>query len=187
MRIIAGSARGTLLTAPKGIDTRPTQDKVKESLFNMLQGDVAGSDVLDLFAGSGALGLEALSRGADSAVLADLSREAVQCIRKNVEKLRFQERTMVLACDWQQAAAALSRENRAFDLIFLDPPYRMEELGPLCDALAEKKLLRPGAVIVWERRAGGTAELSDGFFCFKRRSYGDTELCLYRYGEEVGK
>ena len=112
MRIIAGSARGTPLLAPKGMDTRPTQDKVKESLFNMLQGQLEDGAALDLFAGSGALGLEAVSRGASRAVLVDQSREASQCIRRNIEKLRFQDRAELLTCDWKQAVSKLARESR---------------------------------------------------------------------------
>ena len=111
MRIIAGSARGTPLLAPKGMDTRPTQDKVKESLFNMLQGQLEDGAALDLFAGSGALGLEAVSRGASRAVLVDQSREAAQCIRRNIEKLRFQDRAELLTCDWKQAVSKLAREG----------------------------------------------------------------------------
>lgn len=181
MRIIAGSARGTPLLAPKGMDTRPTQDKVKESLFNMLQGQLEDGAALDLFAGSGALGLEAVSRGAGRAVLVDQSREAAQCIRRNIEKLRFQDRAELLACDWKQAVSKLSREGRRFDLVFLDPPYRMDDLGPLCDELDGAGLLNPEAVVVWERRTGTENVLSPAFSLFKQRAYGDTEMLLYRY------
>lgn len=181
MRIIAGSARGTPLLAPKGMDTRPTQDKVKESLFNMLQGQLEDGAALDLFAGSGALGLEAVSRGASRAVLVDQSREASQCIRRNIEKLRFQDRAELLTCDWKQAVSNLAREGRRFDLVFLDPPYRMDDLGPLCDELDGAGLLNPEAVVVWERRTGTKNELSPAFALMKQRAYGDTEMLLYRY------
>lgn len=181
MRIIAGSARGTPLLAPKGMDTRPTQDKVKESLFNMLQGQLEDGAALDLFAGSGALGLEAVSRGASRAVLVDQSREAAQCIRRNIEKLRFQDRAELLTCDWKQAVSKLAREGRKFDLVFLDPPYRMDDLGFLCDELDAAGLLNPEAVVVWERRTGTKNELSPAFALMKQRAYGDTEMLLYRY------
>ena len=181
MRIIAGSARGTPLVAPRGMDTRPTQDKVKESLFNMLQGEWEDSAALDLFAGSGALGLEAVSRGARLAVLVDQSKEAAQCIRRNIEKLRFQDRAELLGCDWKQAVSKLARESHRFELVFLDPPYRMDDLGPLCDELAAAGLLAPEAVVVWERRTGTENVLSPAFSLFKQRAYGDTEMLLYRY------
>ena len=141
MRIIAGSARGTPLLAPRGMDTRPTQDQVKESLFNMLQGAWEGGAALDLFAGSGALGLEAVSRGAELAVLVDQSKEAAQCIRRNIEKLRFQDRAELLNCDWKQAVSKLARESLRFEMVILDPPYRMDDLGPLCGELAAAGLL----------------------------------------------
>mgnify|MGYP005947524465 FL=1 len=181
MRIIAGSARGTPLLAPKGMDTRPTQDKVKESLFNMLQGQLEDGAALDLFAGSGALGLEAVSRGASRAVLVDQSREASQCICRNIEKLRFQDRAELLTCDWKQAVSKLARESRKFDLVFLDPPYRMDDLGSLCDELDGAGLLNPEAVVVWERRTGTKNELPPAFALMKQRTYGDTEMLLYRY------
>lgn len=181
MRIIAGSARGTPLLAPRGMDTRPTQDKVKESLFNMLQGAWEGGTALDLFAGSGALGLEAVSRGAELAVLVDQSKEAAQCIRRNIEKLRFQDRAELLNCDWKQAVSKLAREGRRFELVFLDPPYRMDDLGPLCGELAAAGLLAPEAIIVWERRTGTEKTLPSAFALFKQRAYGDTEMLLYRY------
>jgi len=184
MRIISGTARGAQLFAPKGMDTRPTTDKVKESLFNMLQGEVPGATVLDLFAGSGGLSLEALSRGADRAVLVDQSREAIGCIRRNVEKLRFGDRVQLLNCDWQQAVHRLSQEGTAFDLVFLDPPYRMNDLSPMCDTLLEKGLLMEDALIVWERKSGSDKVLSPAFSLLKQRSYGEIEICFYRYAKE---
>ena len=127
MRIISGSARGRTIVAPQGMDTRPTQDYVRESLFNILRADVPGARVLDLFAGSGALGLEALSRGAEHAVFVDSARAAVACVRRNVETLRMDGRCQVLACDWRAAAQRLA--GGGFDLVFIDPPYRMENTG----------------------------------------------------------
>ena len=119
MRIIAGQCGGAQLYAPRGMDTRPTQDKVKESLFSIIQAYVPGAQVLDLFAGSGALALEALSRGADFAALADRDREAVSCIRRNGEKLRFMDAMRIYAGDWRQALSQMKGEERRFDLVFL--------------------------------------------------------------------
>lgn len=183
MRIIAGSARGTQLLAPKGMDTRPTQDKVKESLFSMIQWDVPDASVLDLFAGSGALALESLSRGASEAVLVDKSREALDCIRKNITKLRMQDRAVLLACDWEQALAKCAADGRAFDLVFLDPPYRMTELGSMCLRMLDLKLLSPGAVLVLEHRTGIVPEMAPCFSLEKERAYGDTEIHFYRLEE----
>lgn len=185
MRIIAGEARGVPLMAPKGMDTRPTTDKIKESLFNILQGEVEGSSVLDLFAGSGGLGLECLSRGAAGAVLVDQSREAASCIRRNVEKLRFGDRAVLLNVDWQKALIQLSMQEKHFDLVFLDPPYRMDDLRELCDLLAVKGLLEPQALIVWERKNGSDKTLSARFEQVKQREYGETEIVFYRYTGEA--
>ena len=111
----------------------------------------------------------------------DQSKEAAQCIRRNIEKLRFQDRAELLGCDWKQAVSKLARESRRFELVFLDPPYRMDDLGPLCDELAAAGLLAPEAVVVWERRTGTENVLSPAFSLFKQRAYGDTEMLLYRY------
>ena len=181
MRVIAGSARRLLLKTVDGMETRPTTDRIKETLFNMLQNDLYGARFLDLFAGSGALGLEAVSRGAELAVLVDQSKEAAQCIRRNIEKLRFQAKVELLNCDWKQAVSKLAREGRRFELVFLDPPYRMDDLGPLCGELAAAGLLAPEAIIVWERRTGTEKTLPSAFALFKQRAYGDTEMLLYRY------
>ncbi len=184
MRIIAGRARGTQLLAPKGMDTRPTQDKVKESLFSMIQLDVPEAAVLDLFAGSGALALESLSRGATSAVLVDKSREALDCIRKNIQKMRLEEQAEVLACDWQQALSKCSQTGRRFDLVFLDPPYRMTALGDMCARMQEMNLLSPGAMLVLEHRTGLLPQMPEGFALEKERTYGDTQIHFYRWEDE---
>lgn len=182
MRIIAGAARGTQLFAPKGQDTRPTQDRVKESLFNILRAEVEGATVLDLFAGSGALALEALSRGAAKAALVDRDREAMACIRRNVEKLRFEDRTELLFCDWTQALPKLRQSGYRFDLVFLDPPYKMTEAGEICQRLYAEGLLKPDALTVVEHRAGAAPALDAPFETCDARVYRDTEVHFYRLG-----
>ncbi len=183
MRIIAGSARGHTLIAPRGRDTRPTQDYVRESLFNILQRDVPGARVLDLFAGSGALALEALSRGAEAAVLADGAAEAIACIRRNVETLRMDERATVLKGEWQATLRRLAAENRRFTLVFLDPPYRMEDTGAQCARMADLGLLENGALVVIEHRRGRTPATDARFALRDERGYGDTEIHFYTYQE----
>lgn len=118
VRIIAGNAGGRLLLAPKGMDTRPTQDKVKESLFSILQGELADARVLDLFAGSGALGLEAISRGAAFAVFCDKARPAQQAVWHNVEALGFAARCELLRCPWQVALRKIQARGDRFDIVF---------------------------------------------------------------------
>ena len=121
MRIIAGTARSRTIEAPKGRDTRPTLDRVRENLFNILQMRIFDAVCLDLFAGSGALAFEALSRGASHAVLCDHDRNAHLVEKKNAQSLGFDERCEIFLSDWHDAVQRLS--GRAFDLIFLDPPY----------------------------------------------------------------
>ena len=134
MRVIAGTARRINLKTPEGLDTRPTQDRIKETLFNILQFDLEGKDVLDLFSGSGALGIEALSRGAKRAVFCDAAKQAVLCIEENLEKTHFKEQALVIPGDYNGAINALMRKDYHFGLVFMDPPYGKE--------LAEKALLR---------------------------------------------
>lgn len=189
MHIIAGERRGAQLFAPKGMDTRPTQAKVKESLFNIIQAYVPDARVLDLFSGSGNLALEAISRGAHSAVMVDMDREAAACIRRNVDKLRYGECTRLYKCDWRQAITQMQAANEApFDLVFLDPPYRMTELNEMCAALADCGLLAPDCMLVLEHRTGGFDRPDERFEEWKERTYADTQIHFYLYaGNEEGE
>ena len=179
MRIIAGTARGRTLIAPKGQSTRPTQDYVRESLFNIIQRDVPGATVLDLFAGSGALALEALSRGAESAVLADKARPAVDCIRRNIDALVFSDQAVFLQADWRKTLR--QPFDRPFDLVFLDPPYSLALYREITDTLNDQKLLADGALIVIEHRRDVPVSLSPLFALTDHRNYGDTEIDFYRF------
>ena len=144
MRVIAGSAKGRRLFAPKGTETRPTSDRVKESLFNILGERVIGGAVLDLYAGSGALGIEALSRGAARAVFVDAEKAAIETIRRNVEGAGFSDRATIRRASAKTALRDLTADGERFDLIFLDPPYRIEaaQLEAAVGA-ASLRLMRP--------------------------------------------
>ena len=181
MRIIAGSRKGSQIVAPKGHDTRPTQDRVRESLFNILQGDVPGASVLDLFAGSGALGLESISRGAQAAVFVDSARIAIDCLRKNVEKLGFNAQAQILPGEWHLAIRRLARQKSQFDLVFLDPPYAMEDTTGMMAALADAGLLSGGALMVVEHRKGADPAPHPLFTLRDKRCYGDTEISFLDY------
>ena len=172
MRIIGGTARSRVIEAPRGMDTRPTLDRVRENLFNILQDEVRGAAVLDLFAGSGALGLEALSRGAARAVLADHDREAHRVEARNTEKLGFGDRCEVLLGDWRQVLARL--RGQRFDLVFLDPPYDMTDLREVTGQLLP--LLSPDAVVSVEHRRGGMPAFADGYALRQTRLYGVAAL-----------
>ena len=151
MRIISGNMRGTKLYTLDGMDvTRPTLDRVKESLFNILNLKLKDSIVLDLFAGSGALGLEAISRGAKQAFLCDVSNEAIRVISQNVEKTRTKERVVVLKNDYKKNLDKFKCENLKFDIIFLDPPYKTEYNIESVRKILENDLLSDDGVIVIE-------------------------------------
>ena len=181
MRIIAGSARGRLIQAPRGQDTRPTQDYVRESLFNILQREVPEARVLDLFAGSGALALEALSRDAEQATLVDHAGEAITCIQRNLELLGFAQRATVIRAEWDVALARLASAGKTFTLVFLDPPYAMEDTGAQCNRLADLGLLSQGACVVVEHRREHTPTPDTRFALRSARRYGDTMIHFFEY------
>ena len=178
MRIIAGSARGRVFEAPKGMDTRPTLDRVRENVFNILQMKVRGARVLDLFSGSGAMAFEAISRGAKSAVLVDHDRQAHQMQRQNVEKLRMGDRCTILHCDWKQAVMQLTAKKDAFDVIILDPPYAMHDMTAVLEAL--RPLMAEDAVILLEHEAKVFPATPDGFELFDNRKYGVAGVSFFR-------
>lgn len=181
MRIIAGEMRSRTILAPKGSDTRPTLDRTRESLFNIIAAECPDARVLDLYAGSGALALEALSRGAESAVLCDCSREAAKAIRQNIESLKLENRARFLFMQDTQAIALLAREKAVFDLVFLDPPYRLDT-APACRALAESGVLLPDALVVIEHAAAAQPAPGEGYERVDQRKYRDTMISFYRYG-----
>ncbi|HEU4448792.1 MAG TPA: 16S rRNA (guanine(966)-N(2))-methyltransferase RsmD [Gaiellaceae bacterium] len=157
MRIIAGSRKGARLFAPKGADTRPTGDRVREAVFNLV-GPVDGADVLDLYAGSGAMGLEALSRGAARVTFVESSRAAAETILRNLDKLRL-EGAVVLRDDAARKLAADVAGGRRYDLVLVDPPYRM--LARILPTLASSlpAVLAPGGLVVVESDAREEPEL----------------------------
>lgn len=182
MRIIAGSKRGQTFAAPKGMDTRPTLDRIKESLFGILQFDIAGRRVLDLFAGSGNLGLEALSRGAEYALFNDHGRESAAVIRGNVAKLGFEHSAKVLCLDYLSAIRMAAGDGPGFDLVFLDPPYRAGLVEQAMAAMLEEGVLRAGARVIVEHAGKLPPETPQGFTLADRRAYGDTALSFYDLG-----
>lgn len=151
MRVIAGSKRGTVLKAPEGLHTRPTTDRIKETLFNILMPYVGGSCFLDLFSGSGAVAVEALSRGADMAVMVENDKRAVSCIRQNLEKTGFTgKEARIFQNDMDYALKLIKRENMSFDIVFMDPPYNMDLERNALIKLKELSLLNEGAIVVVE-------------------------------------
>lgn len=181
MRVITGSARGRRLETLPGDATRPTADKVKEGLFSAIQFEIEGRHVLDLFAGSGQLGIEALSRGAADCVFVDRNTDAVQIIKKNLQSTGLYAQSQVVGTD---ALSYIIRPGTKFDLVFLDPPYAS---GLLEQALrGVVPLVNPGGVIICESdRDGVLPDAVGSFRLYRVRRYGRVNIWIYRMAEEA--
>ena len=175
MRVSGGDLRGRTLRAPRGRATRPTSERARQGLFDWLGPRIAGARVLDLFAGSGALGIEALSRGAECAVFVERDREALRSLRKNVEDLGVAERARVIGVRVERALVQLAREGACFALVLADPPYGGPEGPSLAQAGQLVDILAPGGVLVIERGGREAAgEAGPGLALRESREYGDT-------------
>lgn len=178
MRVIAGKARGIQLNTPDGMLTRPTADRVKEALFSIIQFDLPGARVLDLFGGTGQLGIEALSRGASKAVFVDSRREACQLIRSNLKKTHMEPDAIVVQSDYLEY---LNRCKERFDLILLDPPYAEVFLETAIKRITEIDILQSGGIIVAEHPLGKELPWEfEGYTRSKDYKYGKIMLTLYR-------
>ncbi len=182
MRIITGQARGIQLKAPEGEATRPTAARVKEAVFSMLQFDIEGRSVLDLFAGSGQLGLEAASRGAADVTFVDKSKEAMAVIKENIKKTKLTEYCNFYQTDYIDFIKRFA--SKPFDIIFLDPPYAMSLYKPAIEALLEKGLLKPTTLIVCESNADqvfdGDDSLAEKFTIEKQSRYSKTVINIFK-------
>jgi len=180
LRIIAGAFKGRRLKSPSGLRIRPALDKVKEAVFDILY-DVEGYIVLDLFAGTGSMGLEALSRGAQFAVFVDNWRESIRLIRENIARTGTEERTRILGVDVRKGIEILSKEGAQFDLIFVDPPYLKGLVLPTVSYLFEKGLMRADGVIIAEHHPKELiSPLPDGLSVSDSRSYGQTRVTFFK-------
>ena len=178
MRVITGKARGVQLKTPEGMLTRPTADRVKEALFSIINFDIPGSKVLDLFGGTGQLGIEALSRGANSAVFVDAREDACKIIRENLRRTKLENQAKVVRCDYLDY---LSRCKEKFDIILLDPPYAEVFLEKSLKSITEIDILQSGGIIIAERPLGKELLLDfEGYTRSKDYKYGNTLLTLYR-------
>lgn len=176
MRIISGCRRGHKLFEFEGMDVRPTTDRVKESIFNMIQPYIPGARVLDMFAGSGALSFEMLSRGAEHAVLLDKDKRSVELIEKNIKSLKFEELCTVreISCfDY------LGSCREQFDVIFLDPPYNKGFIEPSLTAIVENDVLDDSGIIVLESDDTDYRNEIEGLRLIKQKRYGRTYITLY--------
>ncbi|MBO5952673.1 MAG: 16S rRNA (guanine(966)-N(2))-methyltransferase RsmD [Oscillospiraceae bacterium] len=178
MRVITGKARGVVLKAPEGMLTRPTADRVKEAMFSIIQFDIPGAKVLDLFGGTGQLGIEALSRGAKQAVFVDSREDACRLIRENLRKTGFDKEGRVVRSDYLEF---LQRCTETFEIILIDPPYAEVFLENSIKMITEIDILQSGGIIVAERPFGKELALDiPGYTRSRDYKYGKTLLAIYR-------
>ena len=178
MRVISGKARGVVLKTPEGMATRPTADRVKEAMFSIIQFDLPGAKVLDLFGGSGQLGIEALSRGAKSAVFVDFAPAACKLIEENLKRTKLQEKGRVVRSDY---LSYLKTCREKFDIILLDPPYAEKFLENALNFITEIDILQSNGIIVAERPLEKELLLDfQGYSRSRDYKYGSTLLTVYR-------
>ncbi len=189
MRIIAGKARGKEIATPKGFETRPVTDMIRESLFDIWQFDIEGADFLDLFSGSGCMGLEALSRGAAQVVMVDASPEPIRIIKQNLERCGLDKLDYeVIRGDVFNVIPRLARAGRTFDIIYLDPPFTAESIFiPVMEALSDGALLKDhGTVVI---RARKEIEMPDEIGVLtkvREKRYGISTVHFYERADEIG-
>lgn len=184
MRIIAGKARGRKLIPPATMETRPTLDRVKEAMFSSIYGYIQDSIVIDVFAGTGSLGLEAASRGAKEVYLIDKSSVTFPLLKENVKSLKFEDFCIPLNMDSYEALNLLSNKEKVFDLIFIDPPYCKEMIPEAMRIVKEKNLLQKDGIIV--TKIDSIEEIYPGYediALIKSKKYGNTTVCYYKYNE----
>lgn len=181
MRIITGKAKGKKLVTLNGEATRPTSERVKEAIFSMIQFEIEGRSVLDLFGGSGQLGLEALSRGAKKAVIADSSREAMSIIAKNADITKLSDNCHLLNCDWTETIKRLSGEK--FDIVFLDPPYKLDLIPLVIEPLYE--IVKPTSIIVCESGNSLSDKIGEKYEIIKQAKYGIAYITIIKPQKEI--
>ena len=185
MRVISGKARGLKLNTPKNEDVRPTTDRVKESLFNIINFYVMDNNILDLFAGTGSLGIECLSRGAHKCVFVDKSKESMAIVKSNIKKARVENESTVLNLDFKSAINSLALKKEKFDVIFMDPPYYENMFIECLKSIDKFNLLDEDGIIVVEHDTKDLFEDSIGRLNKSReKKYGNTTLTFYKLEEQ---
>ena len=188
MRVVSGEAKGRRLKTPGGDRIRPTADRVKESLFEIIGERIRDARVLDLFAGTGNLGIEALSRGARSVLFVDADRAAIRLIGQNLTLTRLDDRAETWRSDARAALGKLAGSGRCFDIVLLDPPYGTGYEEPVLRRLSRSEILPPGSLTVIEHdRRIDLAERIDSLERFDQRRFGDTMLSFYRQSPEKAR
>jgi 16S rRNA (guanine(966)-N(2))-methyltransferase RsmD len=181
MRVIAGRAGGVPLKAPRGRGVRPTADRVREALFSVLGGRVTGAAVLDLFAGSGAVGIEALSRGAESCIFVENNGAHLAVIKANLVKTGLADKARLLRLEVRQALSLLCRERFQADFVFLDPPYSSDDIPAVLETVGRGALLKAGGLVVVEHSSRNRF-WAEAYPDAKQKKYGDTFLTFIAHG-----
>ena len=181
LRVISGSARGHKLVSPTGLNIRPTTDRVKEAVFSMMQEDIMGSDFLDLFSGTGAIGIEALSRGAKSCTFVDSSRESIEVIDKNIKHVSKAIENLNYKILSQDICVAVnSLKSKSFDIIFMDPPYDKEVIDGVLKNIFDNDILKEDGFIVIEQSKNKNLPSENEFKIFKTKNYGLTTIIIMK-------
>lgn len=186
MRIISGTNKGMKLYAPEGDSVRPTSDKIKEAIFNMLGYIDDEAVILDLFSGSGGIGIEFLARGAKQCYFVDLSHKSLSYVKKNLELSKFKEKAKIISSDYEKAILNLSNENIKFDYIFADPPYALNCGSNIANKVIENNLLKKdGTLIIETDKSEKVIENIDtDVIKYKEKIYGRTRISIMTYGED---
>ncbi|MDF2613588.1 MAG: rsmD [Clostridia bacterium] len=180
MRVISGKCRGTQLVSAEGMTTRPTIDRIKETLFNIIAFDIPECMFLDLFSGSGAIGIESLSRGAQKAIFVEKDKSALACINKNLEKTKLKEHAVIYHCDVLIALDQLKNKNQKFNIIFLDPPYAMPNVEEVLKKIVDNDLISENGYIILERSTNTIVSLPQNLVLWKEKTYTTTTLSFLR-------
>ena len=180
MRVISGTARGKKLKSPEGQDVRPTLDRIKEDLFNIIGPSIRGARVLDLFAGSGALGIEALSRGADQAIFVDKSKKSLKLSKENLQNTGLIERATLMEADAERAIERLSDQGEIFDYIFIDPPYQLLIAEKILQKLVKYPIIQENGQLILETDLEEKlAEHVGDFIKIREKTYKHTKMSIF--------
>jgi len=188
LRVISGKVRGLKLDTPKNLDVRPTTDRVKESLFNIINPYIRESNILDLFAGTGSLGIECLSRGAKNCVFVDKSKESIGIVKSNIKKARVENESTILNIDFKDAVKRLSVQKQKFDVIFMDPPYYENMFIDCLKSIDEFSLLKEDGLVVVEHDTNDLFDDNIGrLYKSREKKYGNTTITFYKLEELDGE
>lgn len=185
MRVISGSAKGLKLKSPEGLNIRPTADRIKESLFNIIAPYLYNSIFLDLFSGTGSIGIEALSRGAKNVTFVDYDKNSISIIKKNISLAKFEKQSIIYNLNTINAIDKLNKDNKKFDIIFLDPPYNKGFLLPTLEKIEQYNLLNNNGFIICEQHIDEPEINLKNLYTYKIKKYKITKIDFLKYKEVI--